>query len=87
MSLDSFENGHALLIGVGDDLPVTVNDATAISNILEDASKGGYNPDNINLLVNQASDRKGILTALDDLISRSDEDSTVFIFYSGHGGY
>lgn len=87
MSTTTFETGHALLIGVGDDLPITVNDATAINNMLADPSKGGYNQDRINLLINEAADRAGILAALDKLIANVDESSTVFIFYSGHGGY
>jgi len=81
-----FEQGHALLIGVGDDLPLTVNDATAIQNVLADPNLAGYPPENITLLVNEDADRKGILKALDDLVEKADEDATVFIFYSGHGG-
>lgn len=87
MSITTFETGHALLIGVGDDLPITVNDATAINNMLADPSKGAYNPERINLLINEAADRAGILNALDQLIESTDESSTVFIFYSGHGGH
>ena len=81
-----FEQGHALLIGVGDDLPLTVNDATAIQNVLADPNLAGYPPENISLLVNEDADRKGILKALDDLVEKADENATVFIFYSGHGG-
>jgi len=82
-----FEKGHALLIGVGDDLPVSVNDATAIQNILADPNLAGYPPENITILVNEEADRKGIIAGLDKLIETVDEDSTVFIFYSGHGGF
>lgn len=85
--METFDNGHALLIGVGDDLPITVNDATAINNILADPAKGGYKAENVKLIVNQEADRAGILKALDQLIAETDEESTVFIFYSGHGGY
>ncbi len=87
MATEIFENGHALVIGVGDDLPVTVNDATAINNVLADPAMSGYDPKNITLLVNEAADRNGILKGFDDLIAKTDEESTVFIFYSGHGGY
>lgn len=89
-----FENGYALLIGVGnnpnfpeDDLPESVNDANAIANVLSDPELAGYKSENITILVNDSADRKGILEALDRLINVTNEESTVFIFYSGHGGY
>ena len=84
--MSNLQNAHALLIGIGNDLPVTVHDATAIHNILADQSLAGYNPENINLVTGKDATRKGILDAFDLLISRIDEDSSVFLFYSGHGG-
>lgn len=84
--MSHLENAYALLIGVGDDLPVTVHDATAIHNILADEKLAGYKPDNIILLTNDEADREGILNAFDLLISKIDESSSVFLFYSGHGG-
>ena len=79
-------NAHALLIGIGNDLPVTVHDATAIHNILADQTLAGYNPDNIILLTDKEATREGILNAFDLLISKIDDESSVFLFYSGHGG-
>lgn len=79
-------NAHALIIGVGSDLPVTVLDATAIYNILANEKIAGYDPNNITLLTEENATRKGILKAFDDLIERTDENSSVMLFYSGHGG-
>lgn len=77
---------YALLIGVGNDLPVTVRDATAIKNILADEELAGYIPENIYLLTEKQASRKGILEAFDNIIEQSDEDSSLLLFYSGHGG-
>jgi len=84
--MNKLENAYALLIGVGNDLPVTVRDATAIHNILADETLAGYKPENIILLTEKKATRNGILGAFDELISKIDESSSVFLFYSGHGG-
>ena len=85
--MSKLNNAYALLIGVGNDLPVTVRDAMAISNILADENLAGYPPENITLLTEKKATRKGILKALKDLIKKIDEDSSVMLFYSGHGGF
>lgn len=81
------ENFFALIIGVGGDLPATSYDAQAIQALLSDPQKGGYSLENIELLVNENSTKENILTALENLISRTDatENSTVLVYYSGHG--
>lgn len=81
------ENAYALIIGVGNDLPITVNDATAIFNILVDPELSGYKEENITLLTEKEATREGILKAFDDLIAAVDEKSSVLLYYSGHGGY
>jgi hypothetical protein len=80
-----FASGHALIIGVGADLPNTVNDATGLADILKDSGRCAYPPENVFLLTSRAADRKGILEALDKLAQTSDENSTVIIYFSGHG--
>lgn len=80
------KKAYALLIGVGNDLPITVRDANAIRNILADQGIVGYPRENILLLTEKEASRDGILAAFDQLIDRIDEDSSVLIFYSGHGG-
>jgi len=84
----NLKNAHALLIGVGSDLPVTVSDATAIASILKDPNKAAYNKDNVVLLTEQEATRQNVLEALEDLTKKVSlvEDATVIVYYSGHGG-
>lgn len=84
--MGNLKNAHALLIGVGKDLPVTVLDAMAIYNLLADETLAGYDPENIILLTEKNATRQGILDGFDKLISKIDEESSVLLFYSGHGG-
>ena len=81
------KNAHALLIGVGsEDLPETVADATALYNILGDKKNGSYYGKNIKIITKNEATRNGILKAFDELLERTDEDSSVLLYYSGHGG-
>ncbi len=84
--MSTLSNAYALLIGVGNDLPVTVQDATAVYNILSDETLAGYPSENITLLTEKDATRDRILAAFDTLIKKIDEDSSVLLFYSGHGG-
>ncbi len=84
MSL-SFQEGHALLIGAGADLPFTIDDARGIANILKDPERCAYPADQVELLVGEAAGRQAVLDALDRLAERADESSTVIIYFSGHG--
>ncbi len=81
------DNAYALLIGVGADLKASVTDATAINNVLVDPEFCGYKPENIYLLTEEKAGKYEILEAMDDLIKRTNEESSVLVFYSGHGGY
>ncbi|MGG6265484.1 caspase family protein [Leptolyngbya sp. AN03gr2] len=85
---EEFMNGYALLIGVGSDLPVTVKDATAVRDILVDSRRAAYSPDKVHLLVDAIATRAKILESLDLLAVQVNQnpDSTVIIYYSGHGG-
>lgn len=51
----------ALLIGVGADLPVTVEDAIALHNILIDPNRAAYPPAQVTLLTETAATRQNIL--------------------------
>lgn len=84
----TFINGHALLIGVGADLPMTVTDATGVNDILVDPQRAAYNKENVTLLTEESANRQSILNSFDDLIekSNSNPEATVLIYYSGHGG-
>ncbi len=84
----NLENAHALLIGVGGDLPITIDDANAIAKVLGDSNKAAYDPKNVILLTEKNATRKNVLSELQNLVEKvkNIEDATVVIFYSGHGG-
>ncbi|TFH52171.1 MAG: caspase family protein, partial [Methanothrix sp.] len=77
--------GRALIMGVGADLPNTVDDARGLVDILKDPARCAYRPDQVDLLTSEAAGRSGILAGLDRLAKRADEKSTVVIYFSGHG--
>ena len=83
-----FVNGHALLIGVGADLPVTVKDATAVRDVLVDPGRAGYPPGQVSLLTQAKASRGNVLTGFDELIERveKDPDAIAIVYFSGHGG-
>lgn len=85
---ETFHGGHALLIGAGGDLPMTVQDATALHDLLIDPGRGAYPADQVDLRTEEKADRRGILEGLDRLIQRVDAapDSTALVYFSGHGG-
>ncbi|MDD2754975.1 MAG: caspase family protein [Methanothrix sp.] len=81
-----FAAGHALLIGVGGaDIPKTVDDAKALADILKDQERCAYPPEQVKLLTGQDADRNRILDALDKVAQSSDINSTIIIYFSGHG--
>ena len=84
--MSQLDNAYAILIGVGADLPASVRDAQALQRILSDKKLAGYKEENITLLINEDVTRDKVLKSFDDLISKVNEDSSVFLFYSGHGG-
>ena len=87
MSDNLFNNGHALLIGVGDDLPMTVKDAEAIRDLLIDPERAAYPKDQVALLTNEDANKANIVAELDKLAKIPNvEESTVIIYFSGHGG-
>jgi len=92
---DTFTHGYALLIGVGEcaypkwSLPVTVKDVQALRAILTDPNLCAYpnNGQHIRLLYDAAATRTAILDGLAWLKEQAaaDPESTVVIYYSGHG--
>jgi hypothetical protein len=86
---DTFAEGHGLFIGVGADLPGTVNDAGALYKLFISPEKAAYPEGQVELLIEKQANRQGILDALDRLIERANKDpeSTVVVYFSGHGGY
>ena len=91
-----FNNGYALLIGVGEcdckllSLPVTVKDTQAIYAALIDPELCAYpdNKEHIKVLNNAEATQNNILDGLNWLKEKAESDpkATIFIYYSGHGG-
>lgn len=83
-----FSSGHALLIGVGGDLPVTVKDAEDLAALLKDPARAGYPAAQVEVLSGAQATREGILGGLKRLAERTlgDPDATAILYYSGHGG-
>lgn len=88
MVQQTFTHGYALLIGVGADLPITVDDATALYKLLTDPTRAGYPLTQVALLTETKADRGQILAAFDRLRQQTenDPDATVIVYFSGHGG-
>jgi len=89
-----FTNAHALVIGVGlyehisrHNVPIAAGDARAVSATLQDPQRCAYPAENIRLLTNQDATRDSILAALDGLADTLSPESTLFLFYEGHGVY
>ncbi len=83
-------NAHALVIGITNyqyinPLPL-VADAREIYNLLVDQNYCAYPPQNVQLLLEEQATQAEIRQGLADLAQRTDQDSTVFIYFSGHGG-
>jgi hypothetical protein len=89
MTNSLFTHGYALLIGVGGDLPVTVQDAIALHDILISPQRCAYPPGQVKLLTKEQANRNGILDCLDWLINsvQRDEQATAIVYFSGHGGF
>lgn len=88
----SFPQGHALLIGVGThqyhagiDVPITVADAKAVADVLQNAKQCGYPSGQVKVIHNASATKAGILSALDQLAAQTSTEHTVFLFYCGHG--
>ncbi len=82
---EQFANGHAVIVGVGADLPATVQDAKGLADILRDPERCAYPAAQVHLLNGEQATRDHVLTALDHLIEAADDGATVVIYYSGHG--
>jgi hypothetical protein len=82
--LEYFQHGHALVVGVGGDLPNTEDDAEGLAKVLRDPVRCAYPPDQVRPLIGQNANRDNILSELKKL-SDTDPGSSVVIYFSGHG--
>lgn len=82
---ETFRHGHALIIGVGADLPATVDDAVGLADILRDAGRCAYPSGHVDLLTGEGATVDGLRSAFKKLIDSTDHESTVIVYFSGHG--
>ncbi|MCS7056475.1 MAG: caspase family protein [Thermoflexales bacterium] len=88
----NFEQGYALIIGIANyprvrPLPASVlNDARAVSAILQNPARAGYPKDQVRLLLDDDATRQGILDGLSWLAEHAGPDATAVVYFSGHGG-
>lgn len=80
-----FTQGHAIIIGVGADLPTTIDDAKALADFLKNPAYCAYPPEQVHCLTGAQADRASILAALDTVAGQTDAASTVVFYFSGHG--
>jgi len=81
----SFSQGYAVVIGVGADLPVTIEDAKAISDALIDPSRCAYPGDQLRLLTGEGARRDNVISALNWLAKSAGKRDTTIVYFSGHG--
>lgn len=81
----SFSHGYALVVGVGKDLPVTIEDAKAVSGILVDPSRCAYPGDQVRLLASEGAQRNNIISGLNWLAKSAGQNDTAIVYFSGHG--
>ncbi len=80
-----YKLGHALIIGVGADLPNTVTDAVGLEKIIKDPARCAYPSNQVHLLTGGKARREDILATLDALAQTVAADATVLVYFSGHG--
>ena len=87
-----FSQGHAIVIGVGShqfasyiDVPISVTDAKAVVQVLQDPKVCGYPPGQVTLLHDNNATKGAILAAIRALVEDTKAEDTVFFFYCGHG--
>ncbi len=84
------ESAHALIVGIADyehirKLP-QVQDARKVAGLLVEPDHCGYRPENVTILLDNDATQASIRNGLAALAGRSVPDSTVLIYFSGHGG-
>lgn len=90
-ALEYMRNAHALVIGVANyqylnSLGNPVNDATDVASTLMDKEMCGYPKGHVRLLRDSEATKDRIEEELTALAKATDRNSTVFIFFAGHGG-
>ena|GEM_PF-3266773 len=87
----AFAKGHALLVGVGSyqdtdlSVPITARDVEALAGVLQDDQAAGYPVSQVQILTGPAASRSRVLNELQALGQITDSQSTVVVFFCGHG--
>src|SRR5262245_9034101 len=87
------DNAHAVVVGINDyadakipNLRFARADAESIYEVLTNPAIGRFRPENVTLLVDAQATERNIRSALGtNLPRRAGKNSTVIIFYAGHG--
>lgn len=80
-----FTQGHAIIIGVGGDLPDTVADAEGLAGLLRDPQRCAYPSEQVHLLTGAEAGRAQIVARLEALAQVATSASTLIFYFSGHG--
>ncbi|HKI17470.1 MAG TPA: caspase family protein [Isosphaeraceae bacterium] len=88
--MPTLDNAYALVVGIADYANIRklpkVQDAEDLAAALVDPGLCGYDPKKVTVLLEKDATRDKIRTGLDALKQRCDANSTVFLYFSGHGG-
>jgi hypothetical protein len=90
----AFNQGHALVVGVGSyvdipesNIPISIVDAESVREVLQDPLRCAYPGEQVAFLHDETATRQGFLDALQELALKTNRDSTLFLYYVGHGHY
>src|SRR5205823_646441 len=88
--MGSMDGARALIVGIAEYQHIRrlpqVQDARKVAGLLVDPEHCGYRPETVTTLLDDGATRDAIRDGLRVLADRSDPDSTVLIYFSGHGG-
>ena len=88
--MTALHDAHALVIGIADYANIRklpkVRDAEDLAAALVDPALCGYDPKNATVLLDGDATREKIRAGFEALKDRCDAESTVFLYFSGHGG-
>jgi hypothetical protein len=86
----SFSNAFALVIGIAEYANIRtlprVDDVADFAALLQDPDHCGYRPDHVCRLLDAEATGVAIRSELSRLAATCDKESTVIVYFSGHGG-
>lgn len=82
-----FEDGYAVVIGVGGDLPQSEEDAEAIAQRITLAGEDAYPSEQVHLLTGKNATRQSVLDTFEKVHNQAGTNprATLFFYFSGHG--